>query len=117
MERRSIDHERAVVADDQMAEIPQPCERPFDYPTPFVAPKNAAILWWCSPAVQAQRRDQHNAWFFRLRRPLFCRSETAVQKRLAPFQLPSFVQLAQERSPDFQPNPLLLPIPQSSPAS
>jgi hypothetical protein len=61
MEKRSIDHERAVVADDQMAEIPQPCEPPFDYPTPFVAPKNAAILWWCSPAVQAQRRDQHNA--------------------------------------------------------
>jgi hypothetical protein len=56
MEKRSIDRERAVVADDQMAEIPQPGEGPLDDPTPFVAPKNAAILWWCPAAVQAQGR-------------------------------------------------------------
>ena len=61
MEKRSIDRERAVVTDDQMAEIPQPGESPLDYPTPFVAPKNAAILWWCPAAVQAQGCDQHNA--------------------------------------------------------
>ncbi len=61
MEKRSVDRERAVVTDDQMSEIPQPGESPLDYPTPFVAPKNAAILWWCPPAVQAQGRDQHNA--------------------------------------------------------
>jgi hypothetical protein len=54
MEKRSIDRERAVVTDDQVAEIPQPGESPLDYPTPFVAPKNAAILWWCPAAVQAQ---------------------------------------------------------------
>src|SRR6266567_4368168 len=56
------------------------------------------------------------AWFFRLPRPLFGRGETAVQKRLAPFQLLAFVQLAQERSPDVQPDALLVPVPQSSPA-
>jgi hypothetical protein len=50
MEKRSIDRERAVVRDDQMAEVPQPGEGPFDYPAPFVAPKNAATLWRC-PAV------------------------------------------------------------------
>ena len=61
MEKRSIDRERAVVTDDQMAEVPQPGEGPLDYPTPFVAPKNAAILWWRPAAVQAQGRDQHHA--------------------------------------------------------
>jgi hypothetical protein len=54
MEKRSIDRERAVVTDDQMAEVPQPGEGPFDYLAPFVAPKNAAILWRC-PAVSAQQ--------------------------------------------------------------
>src|SRR5690349_11721165 len=61
MEKASIDRERAVVTDHQMAEVPQPGEGPLDYPTPFVAPKHAAVLWWCPTAVQAQRRDQHNA--------------------------------------------------------
>jgi hypothetical protein len=53
MEKRSIDRERAVVTDDQMAEVPQPGEGPFDYLAPFVAPKNAAILWRC-PAVPTE---------------------------------------------------------------
>jgi len=35
---------------------------------------------------------------------------------LAPLQLLALVQLAQERSPDFQPNALLVPVPQSPPA-
>jgi hypothetical protein len=61
MEKRSIDRERAVVTNDQMAEIPQPGESPLDDPTPFVAPKNAAILWRRPAAVSAQGRDQHNA--------------------------------------------------------
>src|ERR1700680_1947388 len=56
------------------------------------------------------------AWFFRLLRPLFRRSKTAVQERLAPLQLLALVQLAQERTPDRQPNALLVPVPQSSPA-
>src|SRR2546427_6026237 len=55
------------------------------------------------------------AWFFRLRSPFFRWSETAVQERLAPLQLLAFVQLAQKRAPDFQPNVLLLPIPQPPP--
>src|SRR5579863_6065928 len=57
------------------------------------------------------------AWFFRLRRPFFRRSETAVQKRFTPVQLLPFMQLAEKRPPDFQPNVLLLPIPQAPPAS
>src|SRR3974390_2515413 len=56
------------------------------------------------------------AWFFRLHSPLFRRSETAIHERFAPLQLLAFVQLAQERSPDLQPDLLLLPVPQSPPA-
>ena len=56
------------------------------------------------------------AWFFRLRRPFFRGSETAIQEGFAPLQLLALVQLAQERVPDFQPDPLLLPVPQSPPA-
>src|SRR6516164_625847 len=56
------------------------------------------------------------AWFFRLKRPFFRRSKTAIQERLAPLQLPALVQLAQECAPDFQPDALLLPIPQTPPA-
>src|SRR6202140_5617495 len=56
------------------------------------------------------------AWFFRLLRPFFCRSETAVQKRFAPLQMLALVQLAQKRPPDVQPNAPLLPISQSPPA-
>src|SRR6516162_27497 len=57
------------------------------------------------------------AWFFRLHRPFFRRSETAIHEGFAPFQLLVFVQLAKERAPDFQPDLLLLPVPQSPPAS
>src|SRR6202790_2617600 len=56
------------------------------------------------------------AWFFRLQRPLFCRGETAVQKRFAPLQLLALVQLAQKRTPAFQPNAPLLPVSQPPPA-
>src|SRR6202162_4733608 len=56
------------------------------------------------------------AWFFRLLRPFFCRSETAVQKRFAPLQLLALVQLAQKRPPDVQPNAPLFPVSQSPPA-
>jgi hypothetical protein len=56
------------------------------------------------------------AWLFRLLRPFFRWSKTAVQKRLAPLQLLAFVQLAQKRPPDVQPNTLLVPIPQLPPA-
>src|SRR6266404_592705 len=55
------------------------------------------------------------AWFFRLRRPLFRWSKTAVHKRFAPLQLLAFVQLTQERAPDFYPHLLLLPVAQSPP--
>src|SRR6516162_6259604 len=61
MEKCSIDRERAIVTDHQMAEIPQPGEGPLHDPTPLVAPKNATILWWCPAPIQAQGRDQHNA--------------------------------------------------------
>src|SRR5947207_4460836 len=57
------------------------------------------------------------AWFFRHRSPFFRRSKTAVQKRFAPLQLLALVQLAQERAPDVQPHALLVPVPQSPPAS
>src|SRR5580704_19154490 len=57
------------------------------------------------------------AWFFRLLRPFFCRSETSVQKRFAPFQLLALVQLAQKRPPDVQPNAPLLPVSQPPLAS
>src|SRR6266481_6520763 len=56
------------------------------------------------------------AWFFRLLRPLFCGSKTPIQKRFAPLQLLAFVQLAQKHTPDVQPNALLVPVPQPSPA-
>src|ERR1700726_1179468 len=56
------------------------------------------------------------AWFFRLQRPFFRRSETPVQKRFAPLQLLALVQLAQKRPPDFQPNAPLFPVAQSPPA-
>src|SRR6266581_972774 len=57
------------------------------------------------------------AWLFRLQRPFFRGSKTTVQKRLAPVQLLSLVQLAQKRAPAIQPNALLFPIPQPPPAS
>src|SRR5713226_6293928 len=56
------------------------------------------------------------AWFFRLHSPFFRGSKTPVQERFAPLQLLAFVQFAQKRAPDFQPNALLLPIPQPPPA-
>src|SRR5271157_2956304 len=56
------------------------------------------------------------AWFFRLLRPFFRRSETAVQKRFAPVQFFALVQFAQEGAPDVQPNALLLPVAQPPPA-
>src|SRR6266446_10630674 len=56
------------------------------------------------------------AWFFRLRSPFFRGSKAPVQERFAPLQLLAFVQLAQKRTPDFQPNVPLLPIPQPPPA-
>jgi hypothetical protein len=57
MEKRPIDRERAVIADHQTAEIPQPGERPFNYPAPFVASKNAAILWRCTTRKTARISD------------------------------------------------------------
>src|ERR1700733_12591703 len=56
------------------------------------------------------------AWFFRLHRPFFRWSKTAVQKRFAPLQLLVLVQLAQECAPDRQPDALLVPVPQPPPA-
>ena len=56
------------------------------------------------------------AWFFRLRSPFFRGSKAPVQERFAPLQLLAFMQLAQKRAPDFQPNALLLSIPQKQPA-
>src|SRR5437867_9236528 len=56
------------------------------------------------------------AWFFRLHRPFFRRSETAIHEGFAPLQLLAFVQLAEKRAPDFQPDLLLLPVAQSPPA-
>jgi len=56
------------------------------------------------------------AWFSRLLRPFFRRSETAVQKRFAPVQFFALVQLAQEGAPDAQPDALLLPVAQPPPA-
>jgi hypothetical protein len=56
------------------------------------------------------------AWFFRFQRPFFWRSKTPIQKRFAPLQLLAFVQLAQKRAPDLQPDALLLPVPQQPPA-
>ena len=57
-----------------------------------------------------------HAWFCRLRRPLFRRSEAAVQEGLVPLQQTSLVQCAQQRSPGIQPDALLLPLLQSPPA-
>src|ERR1700674_4776855 len=56
------------------------------------------------------------AWFFRLRSPFFRGSKTPVQKRFAPLQLLTLVQLAQKRPPDVQPNAPLLPVSQPPPA-
>src|SRR6266571_5381722 len=56
------------------------------------------------------------AWFFRPRSPFFGGSKTPVQKRFAPVQLLAFVQLAQKRAPDVQPDALLVPVPQPPPA-
>ena len=53
MKKRSIDRERAIITDDQMAEIPQRGEDPLHDLTSLVAPKNAAILGWCPPPIQA----------------------------------------------------------------
>jgi len=56
------------------------------------------------------------AWFSRLHRPFFGRSKTPVQERFTPLPLLALVQIAQQRSPDVQPDALLLPIPQPPPA-
>src|ERR1700688_112793 len=56
------------------------------------------------------------AWFFRLRSPFFRGRKAPVQKRFAPFQLLALVQLAQKRTPDFQPHAPLFPVAQSPPA-
>lgn len=44
MEKRLADRERAIVANDQVAEVPQPGKRPLHDPTPLVAQKHPAIL-------------------------------------------------------------------------
>src|SRR2546425_6241838 len=48
--------------------------------------------------------------------PFFRRGEAPVQKALAPLQLLVFIQLRQKRSPDAQPDALLLPVAQPPPA-
>src|SRR6266436_2542276 len=54
------------------------------------------------------------AWVFRLASPFFCRSETAVEKGLAPAESLALVQFCQECAPNAEPSPVLFPIAKSA---
>src|SRR5215831_10925889 len=55
-------------------------------------------------------------WFCRRRPPFFGRGKTAVGKGFRPIQLALGVELAEESAPGLQPDVVLCPIPQASPA-
>src|ERR1700686_4204089 len=61
MKERAIDHERAVVADDQAPEVPQPADGAFDDP-PFSVPAQcSAILCRRTNAISLVGTDQFDA--------------------------------------------------------
>src|SRR5882672_8318723 len=182
MKKSFIDCDRAVVANDQSAEVAEPGEGAFYLPAASVTAQRSAVLRARLASIPAMRGDQFDAsrrqslaqriavigaiprhdlvglrgskraslpraglrperqskaafpeehpgrrpppstscpcpaWFFRLSSPFFCRSETAVQERLAPVQLLALVQFRQKCAPNGEPDPLLFPVSKPSPA-
>src|ERR1039457_885687 len=61
MKEGAVDRERAVVAHDQASEGSEPRIRPFDNPSPSVAPQCATILRGWPNAIPLVRADQFDA--------------------------------------------------------
>src|ERR1039458_5456968 len=61
MKEGAVDRERAVVAHDQASEVSEPRIRPFDNPSPSVAPQCATILRGWPNAIPLVRADQFDA--------------------------------------------------------
>src|SRR5208337_2599717 len=61
MEKRPMDRQRAVVANYQMTEIPQPGEGALDRPAPSVATQHATVLRRRAATIRAMRCDQQDA--------------------------------------------------------
>lgn len=57
LEQRGLD----LMADDQAAEVLQPCAQPFDLPATFIAAEFAAILGRWLLSILAMRADQFGA--------------------------------------------------------
>ena len=58
MKEPPVDREGAVVAHDQVSDVPQPRVGALDDPAPFVPPKRAAILRCWPNAISLVRADQ-----------------------------------------------------------
>src|SRR6202171_2047073 len=58
MKEPLVDREGAVVAHDQVSDVPQPRVGALDDPAPFVPPKRAAILRCRPNAISLVRTDQ-----------------------------------------------------------
>src|SRR5215469_14467622 len=74
------------------------------------------------PAVRLHHRPPPStsypfpAWFFRPRRPFFCRGEAAVGEALVPAEPALLLQRVEEGPPHVEPDASLLPLPQPPPA-
>jgi hypothetical protein len=58
MKEGTVNRERAVITDDQMAEVSQPREGALDFLAPSVASQRSSVLGHRFAAIPAMRRDQ-----------------------------------------------------------
>src|SRR6266446_5517261 len=114
MKKCGVNHERAVITDNQVAEVAEPggavsaaaarhgfggLRRSSRASFPRAAFRAGMQNKGAFPKEDPGRRPPPStscpcpAWFFRLQRPLFGGSKTPVQERLAPLQLFPFVEL------------------------
>src|SRR6266478_6535801 len=58
MKKCGVNHERAVITDNQVAEVAEPGEGALDFPAPAVAPQRSSVLGHRFASIPAMRRDQ-----------------------------------------------------------
>ncbi len=58
MKECAVNRERAVIANNQVAEVAEPCEGAFDFPAPSVASQRSPVLGHRFASIPAMRRDQ-----------------------------------------------------------
>jgi hypothetical protein len=58
MKECAVNRERAVIANNQVAEVAEPCEGAFDFPAPSVASQRSSVLGHGFASIPAMRRDQ-----------------------------------------------------------